>query len=118
MENTQQCDVLIVEDDVVQCEEIAGFFSRVGMSVVVAHNGVRALEEAAAHEPRVALLDYNLPGCTGLDIAERIRARYANTAIIMMSGCIEGLSEQKIRELGITAFINKPLPPGPLRQAV
>jgi CheY-like chemotaxis protein len=118
MNNNQPCDVLVVEDDVMQCEEIAGFFNRAGMSVVMAHNGVRAIEQATLHEPRVALLDYNLPGCTGLEVAEQIRARYANTAIIMMSGRIEGLSEKKIRELGITAFVNKPLPPGPLRQAV
>jgi len=117
--STPDCDVLIVEDDIIQCYEIAGFFARAGMTVRTAHSSAKAMEQVAIHEPRVALLDYNLPGgATGLQLAEQIRARYANTAIIMMSGRIDGLSEERIRQVGITTFVNKPLPPGPLRQAV
>ena len=41
-----------------------------------------------------------------------------DTAIILMSGRIEGLSEQTLREIGITVFVNKPVPLSALRQAV
>ncbi len=36
----------------------------------------------------------------------------------MMSGRIDGLSEQMLEKLGITVFVNKPLPLAPLRSAV
>jgi hypothetical protein len=35
-----------------------------------------------------------------------------------MSGRIDGLSEETLQALGITIFVNKPVPLGPLRQAV
>jgi DNA-binding response OmpR family regulator len=112
------CDVLIVEDDVAQCQEIAEFIGRAGLSVAVAYGGKSALREAAQHNPRVALLDYNLPDVTGVDLAEKLSAFLPDTAIIMMSGRIDGLSEKTLEEAGITVFVNKPLPLAPLRNAI
>lgn len=112
------CDVLVVEDDVIQCEEMADYLGRLGLTVDTAHTGVSGVRQAAERSPRVALLDYNLPDSTGLQVAEGIRALLPETAIIMMSGRIDGLPEQKLAELGITVFVNKPLPLGALRQAV
>lgn len=118
MTNDIDCDVLIVEDEVVQSEEMAGFLARAGLSVQTAHSGSSALRQAAIHRPRVALLDYNLPDITGVQLAERLRAQFPDLAIIMMSGRIDGLSEQTLRSIGIAVFVNKPLPLSALRQAV
>jgi DNA-binding response OmpR family regulator len=112
------CDVLIVEDDVIQCEEMAGYLGRAGLWVQMAHDGAAALRQARDHRPKVALLDYNLPDINGVQLAELLRPILPQTAIIMMSGRIDGLSEQTLAKLGITVFVNKPLPLGPLRQAV
>jgi DNA-binding response OmpR family regulator len=114
----QQCDVLIVEDDVIQCEEMAGYLGRAGLWVQMAHDGATALRLAREQTPKVALLDYNLPDINGVQLAELLRPVLPQTAIIMMSGRIDGLSEQTLAKLGITVFVNKPLPLGPLRQAV
>jgi CheY-like chemotaxis protein len=111
-------DVLVVEDDIIQCDEMADFLRRAGLSVVTGYSATEGLEKATLHRPRVALLDYNLPDFTGVQLAERIRAFLPYTAILMMSGRIDGLSEQTLAALGITVFVNKPLPLGPLRQAV
>jgi DNA-binding response OmpR family regulator len=113
-----KCDVLIVEDEVIQCEEMADFLSRSGLSVQTAHDGASGVRLARLTPPRVALLDYNLPDMTGVQVAERLRALSPSIAILIASGRIEGLPEQTLRELGISVFVNKPLPLGPLRQAV
>jgi DNA-binding response OmpR family regulator len=113
-----QCDVLIVEDDVVQSEEMAAFLARSGLTVQTAHNGSAAIPLAEQLRPRVALLDYNLPDLNGVELAEAIRALLPDTAIIMMSGRIEGLAELTLEKIGISVFVNKPVPLGPLRQAV
>jgi FixJ family two-component response regulator len=63
-------------------------------------------------------LDFNLPDMTGVELAEQLRAQLPSLAILMMSGRIDGLSEHTLSRLGITVFVNKPLPLGPLRQAV
>lgn len=112
------CDVLIVEDERIQCEEMAAFLARAGLSVVMAHDGTTGLAQARQYPPRVALLDYNLPDMTGVQLAEKLRAAFPEMAILIASGRIEGLSEQTLRALGISVFVNKPLPLGPLRQAV
>lgn len=117
-ETAASCDVLIVEDDVVQGEEMAGYLARAGLAVRTAHNATVALEQVETLRPRVAVLDYNLPDLNGVQLAEHIRALLPQTAIIMMSGRIDGLSEQTLRSIGISVFVNKPLPLGPLRQAV
>ncbi len=118
MTNETRCDVLVVEDDMIQCEEMAGFLGRAGLVVQTAHNGAAGLRQAAAFQPRVALLDYNLPDTTGVQLAEQLRAMLPDTAIILMSGRIDGLSEQTLHSVGIKIFVNKPLPLGALRQAV
>jgi response regulator RpfG family c-di-GMP phosphodiesterase len=37
--NDSRCDVLIVEDEVIQCEEMAGFLARAGLKLVRAQRG-------------------------------------------------------------------------------
>jgi DNA-binding response OmpR family regulator len=112
------CDVLIVEDERIQCEEVAAFLARAGLSVAMAHDGASGLAQARRLPPRVALLDYNLPDMTGVQLAEKLRAAFPEMAILIASGRIGGLSEQTLKALGISVFVNKPLPLGPLRQAV
>ena len=118
MTNDFTCDVLIVEDERIQCEEMASFLARAGLSVAMANDGATGLAQARRFPPRVALLDYNLPDMTGVQLAEKLRAAFPEMAILIASGRIEGLSEQTLKALGISVFVNKPLPLGPLRQAV
>ena len=118
MNSDPACDVLIVEDEMAQCEEMADFLARAGLEVRMALHGASALRQAAEFRPRVALLDYNLPDTNGVELAKELRALLPEVKIILMSGRIEGLSEQTVQKIGITVFVNKPLPLGALRQAV
>ena len=113
-----RCHVLVVEDDVIQCGEMAGLLARSNLAVRMAYDGASALRQAAEHLPRVVLLDFNLPDMTGLQLAKQLRALLPSAAFIMMSGHIDGLSERTLQEIGIAVFVNKPVPLGPLRQAV
>src|SRR3954451_6445065 len=96
MTNDFTCDVLIVEDERIQCEEMASFLARAGLSVAMAHDGATGLAQARRFPPRVALLDYNLPDMTGVQLAEKLRAAFPDMAILIASGRIEGLSEQTL----------------------
>lgn len=91
-------DVLIVEDERIQCEELAGFLSR-----------------ARRYTPRVALLDDNLRDIAGVQLAQKLRTAFPEMAILIASGRIDRLSEETSKALGITVFVNKPLPLDPLR---
>ena len=113
-----QCDVLVVEDDPVQAEEMVGFLGRAGLVVEVAPDGAHAMRMAEILKPRVVVLDYNLPDMTGVIVAERLKALSPDIAVIMMSGRIGGLSENVLKQLGISVFVSKPVPLTVLRQAV
>jgi DNA-binding response OmpR family regulator len=112
------CDVLVIEDDPVQAEEMAGFLGRAGLVVETAPDGAHAMRMAEILRPRVVVLDYNLPDMTGVIVAERLKMISPDIAVIMMSGRIGGLSENVLKQLGISVFVSKPVPLGVLRQAV
>ncbi len=118
MKGDAQCDVLIVEDDAMQCIEMQGFLSRAGLNVETVRDATTGLARARFVRPRVLLLDYNLPDMNGVQLAEQMRALLPDSAILMMSGRIDGLSEKTLADLGITTFVNKPVPMAPLRQAI
>jgi len=84
----------------------------------MAHYGASPLRQAAALQPRPALLEYYLPDKTGVELAGHLGAFLPKTTIITMSGHIDGLSEKTLETIGITVFVNKPLPLRALREAV
>lgn len=68
--------VLIAEDDAVSRRILEAFLGKLGYEVVVTTNGAEALErlrQPAA--PRVAILDWMMPGTDGLEVCRQIRKR-------------------------------------------
>lgn len=117
-ETISACDVLIVEDDPTQGEELACYLERAGLRVEATTSASLAIHTVGELRPKVALIDYNLPELDGVTVAERIRRLSPGTAMIMMSGRIDGLSDVTLAAIGIFAFMNKPVSLGALRQSV
>src|SRR5690606_41049477 len=67
--------LLLVEDDPVVAEVIAGLLRARGHEVKVAGHGLAALAEAAVLPLDAALLDLDLPGMDGLALARQLRAQ-------------------------------------------
>ena len=114
----EECDVLVVDDDFALSEAITQLLTRSGLRVRKAHNASAALSFAAFAPPRVAILDYQLPDTTGLALASELRAENPRMHIILMSANNVDLDRKTLEQAGIKVFVNKPMPPGPLRQAV
>ncbi len=79
-------DVLIVEDE----EHVSALLSDVlgeeGYRVVAAPDGPSGLEYVARFRPRLVLLDVMLPGLSGVEVLDRIRAidgEYVPSVILM-----------------------------------
>jgi DNA-binding response OmpR family regulator len=111
-------DVLVVEDHRPICDQMADFLRRGGLSVLGNYSAAEALAVAGEYQPRVLILDYNLPDVDGIELARQLRATLEDAAIIMMSGRIEGISESTLADVRINVFLNKPVPLVPLRRAV
>ncbi|MGZ3388193.1 MAG: ATP-binding protein [Isosphaeraceae bacterium] len=71
----QAMHVLVVDDNVDAAAGMAMLLRLSGHEVAVAHDGPAALRAAAAQRPQVALLDINLPGMDGYELARRLRSQ-------------------------------------------
>jgi len=114
----EACDVLVVDDDFALSEAITQLLTRSGLRVRKAHNAAAALSFAAFAPPRVAILDYQLPDTTGVALAAELHAEIPSLHIILMSANNVDIDRKTLDQAGIKVFVNKPMPPGPLRQAV
>ena len=77
--------LLMVEDDVRLADMLARSLREQGYAVDVATDGEAALYQAAVNEYDAVVLDVGLPKRSGIEVAQRIRARGARVPILMLT---------------------------------
>jgi len=84
-----------------------------GLRVLHAADGDRALELARQECPDLIVLDWMMPGKTGIEVAEVLRSEPAtvDTAILMLTAMDSEQSRQCARTLGIREYLVKPFSP-------
>ena len=102
--------ILIIEDEPELVQVLRTYLERAGYRVLTAYKGDTGLATWQNHHPDLVLLDLNLPGMDGLDIARAIR-RQAETPIIMVTARVEETDELIGLELGGDDYITKPFSP-------
>ena len=102
--------VILVDDEIDLISAFSEYMTDRGFDAVVA-GGAYAYEIAAAHNsPDVVVLDLTMPGESGRDLLERIRAK-SDVPIIVMSGSVELLDRILCLEIGADDVIQKPVEP-------
>ena len=111
--------ILAVDDTPANITLLAGLLGE-QYKVKVATNGAKALELAAASPPDLILLDIMMPGLSGYDVLERLRAdtRLRHIPVIMISAVDEIESVIRCIELGAEDYLPKPFNPTLLRTRV
>jgi signal transduction histidine kinase/DNA-binding response OmpR family regulator/HPt (histidine-containing phosphotransfer) domain-containing protein len=117
--------VLIVDDNAVNRRVLSEQLARWGMNVTLANDGRTAIEvlEAAAGRGaafELVLLDGHMPDMDGLTVASHIRAHapIARARIVMLTSSGEYGDAQRCRDLGIAAYLTKPIAPRHLFEAI
>jgi DNA-binding NtrC family response regulator len=102
--------LLLVDDDAAFRTVLAAELSRSGYEVRTAASGEEALELCAQIEPQVILLDLQMPGISGLEVLQTLRARRARAEVVMLTG--HGSIDTAIEAIRIGAFdyVSKPCP--------
>lgn len=102
--------ILVVEDEPAISELIAWNLEQAGQVPVLAESAEQALERIQEELPDLVLLDWMLPGQSGLELARRLRgdARTKRLPIIMLTA--RGDEEDKLRglETGADDYLTKP----------
>ncbi len=102
--------VLLVEDEVELVRVLRDYLERAGFRVQTASTGPEAVSQFQHGSPDLVLLDLNLPGMDGLDVARAMR-RGSNVPIIMVTARVDEADRLVGLELGADDYIVKPFSP-------
>jgi serine/threonine protein kinase len=102
--------VLMIEDDPSVVSLVRKYFKKDDLEIINIADGAEAMDRAEEVAPNIVLLDINLPGMSGWEILERMRAisSFDNVPIIMLTG--ERGEENVVRgfQLGANDYVEKP----------
>jgi signal transduction histidine kinase/ActR/RegA family two-component response regulator len=111
--------VLLVEDDPVAGQAIAGLIETFGYAVTLAPHALAALSEIDSTDAVDAMVfDFDLPGMDGCELAKMLRQRGDTTPIVALTASAHGDEEQRARAAGMDAFLRKPVLPEDLRNTL
>jgi len=112
--------ILIVDDNEDNSHIFATYLEHAGHRVTSAATGPEGLARAAAERPDLMLLDLNLPGLDGWEVARRIKhdPQLARISIVIVTAHHDPANAFLARELGCAELLEKPIEPRLLLDAV
>ena len=103
--------VLVVDDDPVVGKSFDRVLTRKGYLVVTAENAAQALEKVREQNYDVVFTDIKMPGMSGIELAEQVKARTPWTPVVIVTGYGSRENQERAQAAGVSAFLNKPLSP-------
>ena len=102
--------VMVVDDSITVRRVTQRLLKREGYRVVLANDGLQALERLQEERPAVVLSDIEMPRMDGFDLARNIRGdeRLRDLPIIMITSRIAEKHRDHARELGVNHYLGKP----------
>ncbi|CAN5319805.1 response regulator transcription factor [soil metagenome] len=112
--------ILIADDEPDILEILSYNLTSEGYEVVCAKNGNEAIDYAKKHHPDLIILDVMMPGKSGLDVCNILRAQqeFQNTLIVFLSALNDENIELKGFDYGADDYITKPISPKVLMSKV
>ncbi len=112
--------ILIVDDEKNLVELLGRMLSRLGYTVTVMDDSVKAMNEFQSRPGDFDLLitDMAMPKLNGMELSRRILELRPDIPIILCTGYSEIVNEEKASEIGVSQFIMKPIVKKILAKAV
>jgi DNA-binding response OmpR family regulator/signal transduction histidine kinase len=104
-------EVLVVDDNVVNCELMEAILEPHGFHVTQALSGEEALRKIDTSLPHLVLLDVAMPGMDGFEVARRLRAQQSTRLIPILMLTAMGDLEHRVQGLdsGADDYLTKPV---------
>ncbi len=107
--------ILVVEDSEATRAYLAEALTSLGYKVILAEDGLKALQCYSTQQADVIVMDLRLPGLDGIETTRRIRRLEQETnqqrvPIVALSADIDQTTHANGLEAGIDAFLSKPAP--------
>jgi DNA-binding response OmpR family regulator len=108
--------VLCVDDNHDIADSEADLLNIHGFDARACYSGASALREAAEFQPCVCLIDLNMPGMDGDELAVRLRKQEGGPppVLVAVTARSDEESERRIQEAGLDPHLVKPVDPNKL----
>jgi len=105
--------LLLIDDDAELCEELADILREYGYKVKIAPDAFKGETLLVSGRFDLAVLDYKMPGLTGVEILKRTSNSTVKTVILLVSGrpFMEKLLETENLSGRVSAVLYKPFAP-------
>src|SRR5437868_14575025 len=112
-EEKKICTVVIVDDEESIRTLVQATFEGPGGRVLLAANGHEALALAHSDHPQVIVLDWMMPGMSGLEFLRRLTAdpQLGHIPVLMLTAMGQEKDRQAALDAGAKAFLMKPFSP-------
>jgi len=100
--------ILVVDDEKGVCHSFKKVLGRQGYDVIVAHDGIEAIEKSGQEHPSIVVMDVSMPKMDGLETLQKLKAKYPDLIIIMMTA--HSTSDKAITAMkyGAYDYLTKP----------
>lgn len=100
--------VLVADDHPLFLRGIVDFLHQLRyQNVLMARDGLSALQQILDHEPDIAIVDIEMPYLTGLEVAQKSREKGIDTRFILISYQQDPMIVQMASRLNVSAYILK-----------
>jgi len=102
--------VLVADDDVIALNMLKSALSEAGYEVIATSSGTEAVMLAKEHPPFVVILDINMPGMDGTEVADALKKdqKTKDIPVIFLSSMISPNEERFIADKGSVSLMAKP----------
>jgi len=110
----QRTDILVIDDNNINLRLLHDMLMSQGYSVTTAESGLDGIEQAELLNPKLVLLDVQMPSMDGKEVLKRLRRHWDRLQleplpIIAVTALAMSGDEQKLLECGFNAYISKPV---------
>lgn len=109
---------ILVVDDELGIRTVLSTALQNDYDVSVAASGLEALDMLAKVEPKLVLLDIDMPGMNGLEVLNRIQATNLKPCVIMLTTIEKLDTAKRALALGACEYITKPFDVNQLRNII
>jgi adenylate cyclase len=110
--------VLLVDDEAHVLSALRRGLRREAIRVETAGNGREALAWLADNPVDLVISDYKMPGMSGVDLLQKVRARWPGVVRILLSGWTSEIPASTLDEAGLFCVIAKPWDDTELRDSI
>lgn len=102
--------ILVVEDEIAQLQTLSYNLEKAGFQVLQAHDGEEGLLVAEEEAPDAIVLDWMLPGASGIEVCRQLKSKTKTAAIPVILLTARGEESDRVRglETGADDYVVKP----------